>query len=147
MELDDFTSVLANSDFFAMCNDEQKRLLAFASERKYYAAGETIYARGDISRGAFVLMTGQVQAGQPTGTGGAQRISEPGTILGESGLVLERPRRSTLTALTDTQLLFVPRTAFVKLLRQYPDLASSVVARMEDELDGFLSALSRFTGR
>jgi len=146
MEIDDFASVLANSDFFAMCNDEQKRLLAFASEQKQFAAGEIIYARGDASRGAYVLISGQARAGENGSVGiKAQDIAEPGTLIGELGLIVDRPRRSTVYAYSDIELLFVPRTAFLKLIRQYPDLADKAISRIQGELSGFLSAVSGFS--
>ena len=40
MELDDFTSALEQADFFRICDEEQRRLLAFASERRSFASGE-----------------------------------------------------------------------------------------------------------
>lgn len=146
MELDDFASVLANSDFFNMCSDDQKRLLAFASERRYYVGGDIVYSRGDVSRGAYVLMVGKIQAGDKSDPGvGPQTITTPGTVIGELGLVVERPRRSTVFAMSDAQLLFVPRMAFTKLLRQNPDLVAAVKNRIEGELNAFLSDLSEFS--
>ncbi len=37
MELDEIASVLARSDFFSSCTDEQLRLLAFSSERRKFS--------------------------------------------------------------------------------------------------------------
>ncbi len=34
MQLDDAATILARADFFEVCDAEQRRLLAFASERK-----------------------------------------------------------------------------------------------------------------
>jgi len=148
MELDDFTSALAEADFFRICDDEQRRLLAFASERQSFSAGDTIWKKGDASEGAYVLVRGEVLAGDSEG--GAykpQRISEHGAVLGEMGLFLTRPRRATLRAATTVELIFVPRAAFTKLLRQFPILAERAAMRIEEEMSSFLGAMESFRDR
>lgn len=145
MELDDYTSALAEADFFRICDDEQRRLLAFASERRSFGAGDVIYKRGDASEGAFVLLQGEVLAGDSDGTSfKPQRIGEHGAVLGEMGLFLSRPRRASLRAATDVELLFVPRAAFVKLMRQFPLLAERAAMRIEEEMASFLGAIEPF---
>jgi CRP-like cAMP-binding protein len=146
MELDDFTSALAEADFFRICDDEQRRLLAFSSERQTFTAGDIIYRRGDSAEGAFVLLKGTVMAGDTDGSLKPQRIAERGAVLGEMGLFLTRPRRATLRATTNVELLFVPRTAFAKLMRQYPLLAERAAVRIEEEMASFLEAMEPFRG-
>jgi len=147
MELDDLASVLANSDFFRICDVEQRRLLAFASEQRSFKAGDYLYRRGDVSQGAYVLVSGSVLAGEGDAADKLHRLDEPGTVLGELGLVLERPRRSSMKAESDVQGLFVPRSAFVKLMRQYPDMAERAAAHVALELDEFLGTMSAFGQR
>ncbi|MBU1174847.1 MAG: cyclic nucleotide-binding domain-containing protein [Alphaproteobacteria bacterium] len=146
MELDDFTSALAQADFFRICDDEQRRLLAFASERRSFASGDVIYKRGDRADGAFVLLSGEVSAGDSEGSAGfkPQRISERGAVLGEMALFLDKPRRTSLRAATDVDLLFVPRSAIAKLMRQFPGLAERAARRIEDEMSSYLGAMERF---
>ena len=107
--------------------------------------GDVIFKRGDISTGAFVLLRGEVLAGDSEGGGfKPEKVSEPGAVLGEMGLLLERPRRATLRASTDVELLYVPRSAFKKLMRQFPDLARRAARRIEEEMESFLGAMERF---
>jgi CRP-like cAMP-binding protein len=56
-------------------------------------------------------------------------------------LILSKPRPITITAVTDCETLFVPRTAFLKLVQQSPELAQRAVARVEHELGNYLGAL------
>ena len=56
-------------------------------------------------------------------------------------LILGKPRPVTITAVTDSRALFVPRSAFLKLVQQSPDLAQRAVARVERELGNYLGAL------
>jgi len=147
MELDDFTSVLSQSDFFGICSEEQRRLLAFASERRDFEPGQYLFKKGDPSLGAFVLMNGRVLAGEGQAMHKLTPIGEPGTVLGELGLVLERPRRASMRASGAVTVLFVPRSAFVKLMRQYPAMAERAAARISAELGDFLGAMDNFVNR
>ncbi len=148
MELDDFSSALERADFFRFCDDEQRRLLAFASERRSFAAGDVIYRRGEESSGAYVLLRGEVLAGDSEEGGfKPQKIDERGAVLGEMGLFLTRPRRATLQAATDVELLFVSRSTFTKLMLQFPGLAEKAAQQVEEEMAGFLDAMERFRDR
>ena len=55
MQLDDATTILGRADFFTVCDAEQRRLLAFASERKKWRPNSVIYQAGDVPEGAHVL--------------------------------------------------------------------------------------------
>lgn len=145
MELDDNNSVLDQADFFSICDGEQKRLLAFASERHQFAAGDVIFTKGDATEGAYVLVSGQVIAGDNASSSSKPHmIEDMGALLGELGLVLERPRRSTMRAATDVDVLFVPRSAFTKLMKQYPIMAERAALRISAELDDYLRAIAPF---
>lgn len=63
MQIDNAAGILAGTDFFAICTDEERRLLAFASERKRYPAGAIITQPGDVPIGAQVLVTGASASG------------------------------------------------------------------------------------
>lgn len=145
MELDDTASVLARSDFFSSCTDEQLRLLAFASERRNFSAGEILFKQGENAEGAFVLVSGRVEAaGDLASKGRPFREGTPGAVLGHLGLILARPRISTLRAASPVEAIFVPRSAFSKLLKQNPELAADVAAHIEEELEDYLGALAPF---
>ena len=145
MELDDTASILASADFFEVCDAEQQRLLTFASERRHYRAGQIIFEQGSVSDGAFIVNRGTISAiddaAQPERI---HKASGPGVLVGEMSLLLTRPRNSTVTAVTDLDVLFVPRQAFVKLMHQYPDMAARAAERIEEKLGSYLGALDRF---
>lgn len=142
MRMDDAAAILARADFFNMCNDEQRRMLGFASDRRHVEADEVIYQAGSTPSGAYVLVDGTLKArNEGVEAGKPYALSEPGSIISPMALILDKPRPVTITAVTDCELLFVPRTAFLKLLRQYPDLAQKAAERIERELSGYLTAL------
>jgi len=145
MELDDTASILASADFFEVCDAEQQRLLAFASERRHYRAGQILFEHGSVSDGAYIVHRGTISAiddaKHPERT---HRVSGPGVLVGEMSLLLTRSRNATVTAVTDLEVLFVPRQAFVKLMHQYPHMAARAAKRIEEKLGSYLGALDRF---
>ena len=147
MQLDDATTILGRADFFEVCDAEQRRLLAFASERKKYRAGSVLYEAGEIPEGAHVLVTGTVATYQEGDDSNPFVISAQGSVLGAMSLVVAKPRPVTLKAVDNVETLFVPRSAFMKLCNQTPDLAARAAERIRRELTGYLTAVEAVRGK
>jgi CRP-like cAMP-binding protein len=141
MQIDDAATILSRTDFFKICDAEQRRLLAFASERKKYRPGAVIYAGGEVPEGAHVLVSGTVATTQPGHDDDPFLIHEPGSVIATIALVVAKPRPVTVKAVDAVDTLFVPRSAFMKLCNQYPDLAKRAALRIRRELSGYLTAL------
>ena len=137
---DDAAEALARAEFFDICDDAQRDKLAFASDLRRFDADDVLYKSGDTPQGAFVLVSGTLRA-RPDGSARPSAISEPGSVISAMALILSKPRPVTFTAVTDCEALFVPRSAFLKLVQQSPELAQRAVARVERELSGYLGAL------
>jgi CRP-like cAMP-binding protein len=143
MQLDDATTILGRADFFEVCDAEQRRLLAFASERKKYRPGSVVYQAGEVPEGAHVLVTGTVASYQEGDENNPFVITTQGAVLGAMSLVVAKPRPVTIKAVDNVETLFVPRTAFLKLANQAPDLARRAADRIRGELMGYLSAVEQ----
>ncbi|MEO6013470.1 MAG: cyclic nucleotide-binding domain-containing protein [Devosia sp.] len=143
MQLDDATTILGRADFFTICDAEQRRLLAFASERKKYRAGAILYEAGEIPEGAHVLVTGTIATYQQGDDANPYVISTQGALLGAMSLVVGKPRPVTVKAVDNVETLFVPRVAFMKLANQAPDLAARAAERIRAELLGYLGAIDQ----
>jgi len=141
MQLDDATTILGRADFFEVCDAEQRRLLAFASERKKWRDGSVIYQAGEVPEGAHVLVSGTVATYQDGDESNPFVISTQGAVLGAMSLVVAKARPVTLKAVDNVETLFVPRSAFMKLATQAPDLASRAAERIRRELSSYLNAV------
>lgn len=139
---DDAADALAQAEFFDICDDEQRRMLAFAGDKRHFDPDAVLYKAGEVPQGAFVLISGTLKA-RPEGAGAGKpyAISEPGSVVSSMALIIAKPRPVTISAVTDSETLFVPRHAFLKLVQQSPDLAQRAVARIEQELGSYLDAL------
>jgi CRP-like cAMP-binding protein len=140
--MDDAAGVLARADFFDICDDEERRMLGFAGDRQRFAAGEMIYKAGDTPMGAYVLVYGTVEARHEGDEASAPyTLSEPGSVISPTAMIISKPRPVSFSALTDCELLFVPRSAFLKLARQDPDLAQRAADRIQQDLGRYMHAL------
>jgi CRP-like cAMP-binding protein len=143
MQLDDATTILGRADFFTVCDAEQRRLLAFASERKKWRPNAVIYQAGEVPEGAHVLVTGTVATYQEGDESNPFVITTQGALLGAMSLVVAKPRPVTVKAVDNVETLFVPRSAFMKLANQAPDLAKRAAERIRAELVGYLGAIEQ----
>jgi CRP-like cAMP-binding protein len=147
MQLDDAATILGRADFFEVCDAEQRRLLAFASERRRFRPGSVLYQSGDTPEGAHVLISGTVATTRDGGENDPFLIHDAGAVLGAMALVVAKPRPVTVKAIDAVETLFVPRTAFMKLATQYPDLAQRAADRIRAELSGYLGAIEQLKPR
>ena len=139
---DDAAEALAQAEFFDICDEEQRRMLAFAGEVRHFEPDAVLYQAGDVPQGAFILISGTLKA-KPEGQGAGKpyAVSEPGSVVSSMALILAKARPVTVTAVTECEALFVPRNAFMKLVQQSPELAQRAVARVERDLGNYLGAL------
>ncbi|HHB82741.1 MAG TPA: cyclic nucleotide-binding domain-containing protein [Devosia sp.] len=144
MELDETAHILGSADFFAICTLEQRRMLAFASEQVFFEAGKTLFVAGEVISGAYVLISGELIS-----TKLSKRVEKPvfidapGTVIGELALIAKHPRRATITCKTDAKLLYVPRSAFAKLMQQFPDVAVRAMAFIQDDISKYVGSLKQ----
>ena len=93
--------------------------------RQEVAAGEVIFKPGDYADKMYLIIKGELRL-----TRGENEIDvmEAGELVGEMGMVENRPRNGTLTAVTDSVLLPIDRLQFAALVRQHPGFATRVMA-------------------
>ncbi len=147
MQLDDTAHILGSAEFFAICSLEQRRMLAFASEWIKLRAGDTLFKAGQVSPGAYVLISGELSSTQKLSPNSNPiEIIQPGTVIGELALIVKHPRRSTIVCKSDAQLLMVPRSAFSKLMQQFPEIAVKAVDQIKGDVGKYVSSIKAVGG-
>jgi CRP-like cAMP-binding protein len=141
MQLDDAATILSRADFFEVCDADQRRLLAFASERKKYRPGAVISQAGEVPEGAHVLVSGTVATTHAGGEDNPFLVHSEGAVIGAVALIVAKPRPVTVKAIDAVETLFVPRSAFMKLAQQNPDLAARAADLIRRDLSGYLGAI------
>ena len=99
--------------------------------RQQYAVGEVVFHAGEYADKMYVVIDGVLRLTQ-----GENEIDvlTAGDLFGEMGLVENRPRNGTITAVTDSTLLPIDRLRFAALVRQHPGFATRVMAIISSRL-------------
>lgn len=108
---------------------EALRIIAIGAESVYVHSGATLFHEGEAADAAFVVQEGSFSAAA------AQDRGEPatwdrGALIGELALVTETKRPVTVTALSPSSVLRIPRSLFLKMLEGCPEAA----LRMRDHI-------------
>ena len=110
-----------------------------------FAAGEIIIEDGSTHDHLLALETGVLRIEKNGST--ISRISRPGSVIGEVGILLERPATATVVAETDVVMRFVEDG--VTLLATNPQVTYAVAQTLAERLDlvtTFLADLRRQYG-
>lgn len=121
--------LLSDCRLFDEVAPEALQALGEVAERRNFPAGARLVRQGDPSEALHVVVDGEVQVELEQGADRAPLIVDQlgaGSVIGESGVLLECPRGATVRALTATETLQVARQAFLDVLDEHPSLAQRV---------------------
>ena len=113
---------LADVPLFARLPPAALEELARASRTRTYPAGQVIWSEGDPGDALLVLEEGQLRVTRTTG-GGVEvvlAVNDAPAALGELALLDGEPRSASVIAQRPVRVRFIPRTAFLALLRREP---------------------------
>jgi CRP/FNR family cyclic AMP-dependent transcriptional regulator len=96
-----------------------------------YAAGQTIFAKGDRGDRMYVITAGTVTI---TDEDGEIQTLGPGELLGELALISAEPRSASAVAQTDCALAPIDRSRFLFLVQQTPYFAVQVMQTMAERM-------------
>jgi CRP-like cAMP-binding protein len=102
----------------ALSKNERNKLAAGAAERRY-AAGERIVRQGDPGSEFFIVVSGKVRV----------------TVRREKGRAVDlgtfEPRRATITATEDTDVVVVGKGGFQEIIAAHPKIANKLSSAIE----------------
>jgi len=90
------------------------------------------------------VLSGRVALDQ--GGSVARHIADAGTLIGEVALISETECGATATALQPSQVLFVSRTLFRRVLGEFPVSANRLKTRMTERLTRTSRDLAQMRG-
>lgn len=109
---------------FAALDDRTLLTIVGESMNLAWSAGSTIFKNGDRGDALYVMLDGEVSihdGGSPLD--GEVAHPRPGDSFGELSLLLNATHSMTATAVTDCEILVLPKEAFTHLLDSNPALA------------------------
>ena len=101
--------------------------------RERYAAGKTIFSKGDPGFDMYAIVDGEVTI---LADGSHIATLTQGAIFGEMALIDNSPRMADAVAKTDCELAIVDERQFLFLVHETPMFALHVMAVMAERLRG-----------
>ncbi|HRJ69725.1 MAG TPA: Crp/Fnr family transcriptional regulator [Beijerinckiaceae bacterium] len=143
MTLDNEVKSLQALPMFRGVEPAKLKLLAFASERLSYRAGDRFFRQGDVSDSAYVILSGGVDVLLETGADRIRVAQIPrGSIVGEMGVLSGSPRSATIEASEATEALRIRKDLFFDLLNEFPQIAVAVMRDLAVRLEKTNAQLS-----
>lgn len=114
---------------------ELKNLASFAYP-KSFSKGEVIFRQSDPGNYFFLVKKGNVKitSSSEEGQEVTLAIIEEKECFGEMSLLDEEKRSAAAVALSDSEILYIPREAFLKFLNQFPLVAVKLLAVLSRRL-------------
>jgi CRP/FNR family transcriptional regulator len=101
---------------------------------RFESAGAYLCRQGDSGQELFIVTKGEVEIVKHTAKGTVSRRVGEGQVIGEFAILADIPRTEDLRALTDVRLLVISGLHFRTLIRQYVEIAESVIRQLVTKL-------------
>ena len=136
MTIDSEANALCKIPLFRGIEATKLRLLAFISERIRYTPGERLCSQGEPGDSAFIILSGDADVVVAT-ENGDQVVAKVGAndIVGEIAILCDVPRTATLVAVSDMDVLTISKDNFLKLLKEFPEMALEVMRVLAQRLE------------
>jgi len=132
----DWTEVLGALPLFSRLGRRQLRRIARLASVVDYSPGEVMVEAGDRGDSLYLMLEGSgPRAGQVAG-------SAVGDFFGEMALVDGRPRSATITATSAVRVMRLPRRAFLRALKQDPQIGLAIMETLAERVRRLERAVS-----
>ena len=98
-----------------------------------FTKGDIIFSEGDEAQDLFVLTSGQLEIIK--GNIKISEIKEPGGFFGEMSLLLESKRTATIKAMTDVNVMRIPKKEVPAFLQRFPKAIEKITRTLANRLD------------
>ncbi|MDZ4095085.1 MAG: cyclic nucleotide-binding domain-containing protein [Paracoccaceae bacterium] len=135
MILQDELVLLRGVPLFAGMNPMKIKLLAFASDRVTFEAGQYLFRQGDAADAAYVILSGSVEL-ILTNDEGVVKVGEAykQSVVGEFALLCDKPRNTSAIAATKVETLRITKDHFQQLLACCPDTMAAIMTVLGDRM-------------
>lgn len=122
---------------FADLDQKTVAELAKGSRLLAFSPGEAIVRQGEEGTELYGLERGKVDVMVKMGDSEMVRVASlgPGAIFGEAALLTGGKRTATIVAVTECELLAVPRRAFQSVIKANPELSERLTTLLANRMD------------
>jgi len=140
---------IANLPLFKELSEEQRARIATQTRMLRVARGETLFHRGDLAAGTYIVCYGRIKLSfvSPTGVEKVIEIIDQGQSFGEAVMFLELPHVVSAQALADSLLLLVPKEAVFENIDRDPAFARRMLAGLSRRLHQLVADVEAYSTR
>ncbi|MCW8966157.1 MAG: cyclic nucleotide-binding domain-containing protein [Candidatus Pacearchaeota archaeon] len=115
--------------FFENLSDTAIKKVLNVCHKTLIEAGHVIFVEGEKADRFYIVIGGAVEVWKDYNKPDAEMLAVhgPGHLFGEMALIDDKPRSATIVAGTDTNLLFINRKDFQKVIRENFSVATSIM--------------------
>ena len=136
--VDEITSFLSQVPLFRNVQPKFQQAIAQRLENRSFDKGEIIFTEGDAGDALYVVRSGSVGVFIVEAMVGLQfelaRL-RAGQVFGEMAVLTAAPRSATCKAMEPTEVFFLPREAFVRVLQKIPEVAIAVAQVLAERVE------------
>jgi CRP/FNR family transcriptional regulator, dissimilatory nitrate respiration regulator len=131
--------MLAVTPLFKGLSEQQLDDISRIAIDRSYKRGEAIFIEGDEADGFYIVASGQVKIFKTSLEGKEQilHIYGPGNPFGEVPVFSGSRFPANAQALVKSDIVFLPRKAFVRLIAEHPSLSMNMLAELSMRLRQF----------
>lgn len=121
----DVLNFLGGIPLFSQLGESSSSTLARECRFRHMEKGEILFFQSDASEAAYIVRTGTISIILNSPDGREMVINEMhgGDLFGELGILTKKPRSTSAIARTKSELLIIPRQAFLTVIEKEPQLA------------------------
>jgi CRP-like cAMP-binding protein len=117
----DWADVLGALPLFSRLSKRHLQNLAKLANVEDYSPNEPIVQKGEGGDSFYLMLEGRARVS------GRSKTLQPGDFFGEMALLDGGPRSATITATNDVRVMNLPRRAFLKALKQDPQIGLTIM--------------------
>jgi len=127
---------LRQVSMFREIDPARLKLLAFTSDRLSYEKGDVLFRQHEVSDSTYVIVEGKVDV-WISAARDRIKVAElgAGEIVGEMGVLCDKPRSATIEAASHVVALKIGREVFFDMLSQFPQMSVAVMRDLARRLD------------
>ena len=136
MSLQEEVDLLRRIPLFAKVEPPKLKLLAFASERVTFEAGQELFHQGDMPDAAYIIIDGTADVVLDTERGRvAVATIGRNELVGEIGVICDVPRTATIQAKSRLVTLKVSKDLLLRMITDFPSMAIEILRSMAHRLE------------
>jgi CRP-like cAMP-binding protein len=136
VSLQEEVELLRRIPLFAKVEPPKLKLLAFASERVTFEAGQELFHQGDMPDAAYIIIDGSADVMLDTQRGRVT-VATIGRneLVGEIGIICDVPRTATVLARSRLVTLKVNKDLLLRMITDFPAMAIEIMRVLAHRLE------------